>query len=317
MTRTAVIAGAGRLPAAIVAELLRGPAPAPGAATGASPPLVGGDGGGGARADPPSPPPSPSPQGGGKRPGPDVAPFIAAIAGFPPDGLVPDLTLRLERLVPALRAMEDAGVTRVVIAGAVRRPGALDPALIDPATAVLLPRLMAAMAQGDDATLRAIVGLFEDHGFTVAGLADLAPALIPGPGLLCGSLTSRDDADASRAAAIVAALGAVDVGQGAVVQAGLCLAVEALPGTDHMLDTVTALPAGLRPAARGGLLWKAPKPGQDRRIDLPAIGPDTVHGAAQAGLAGIAWEAGGVLLLDRAAALAEAQAAGLFLWSRA
>jgi hypothetical protein len=276
MTRTAVIAGAGRLPAILVAELAGGPDP-----------------------------------------GASVPPFVAAIEGFPPAGLTPDLTFRLERLAPALRAMEKAGVTRIVLAGAVRRPAALDPALIDPATATLLPRLMAAMGQGDDATLGAVVALIEDQGFAVAGVAEVAPALIPGPGLLCGRPGPHDDRDAARAAAIVTALGAADVGQGAVVQGGLCLAVEALPGTDRMLETVAALPAGLRPAPRGGLLWKAPKPGQDRRIDLPALGPDTVRGAARAGLAGIAWEAGGVLLLDRAEAIGEAEAAGLFLWSRA
>ncbi len=314
MTRTAVIAGAGRLPAALVAEL-SGATGAPG-----SPPLPGGDGG--ARGDPSGPPPSPSPQGGGERPVPapggqtERPPFVAALEGFAPEGLTPDLSFRLERLAPALRAMADAGVSRVVFAGAVRRPAALDPALIDPATAVLLPRLMAAMGQGDDATLRAVVALFEDEGFAVAGLAEVAPGLIPGPGLLCGTPGPQDQRDAARAAAVVAALGAADVGQGAVVQGGLCLAAEALPGTDHMLSTVAALPPGLRPAPRGGTLYKAPKPGQDRRIDLPALGPGTVRAAARAGLAGIAWEAGGVLLLDRAEAIAEAGAAGLFLWAR-
>lgn len=266
MTRTAVIAGAGRLPAALVSEL--------------------------------------------------ASPFVAALEGFLPAGLSPDLIFRLERLGPAIRAMAEAGVTRVVLAGAVRRPAALDPALIDPATAALLPRLMSAMGQGDDATLRAVVALFEEHGFSVAGVAEVAPALIPGPGVLCGAPGAADDRDAARAAAIVASLGAADVGQGAVVQGGLCLAVEALPGTDHMLSVVANLPAGLRPAGRGGVLWKAPKPGQDLRIDMPAIGPETVRQAAAAGLSGVAWEAGGLLLLDRADAIREAEAAGLFLWAR-
>ncbi|MEZ5885126.1 MAG: LpxI family protein, partial [Paracoccaceae bacterium] len=101
------------------------------------------------------------------------------------------------------------------------------------------------------------------------------------------------------------------------VAQGLCLAVEALPGTDAMLD-FAALHQGLRPDPAGarGVFYKAPKPGQDRRIDLPAIGPQTVARAAAAGLAGIAWEAGGVLLLGREKTLAAAQEAGLFLWSR-
>jgi DUF1009 family protein len=106
------------------------------------------------------------------------------------------------------------------------------------------------------------------------------------------------------------------VGQGAVVQQGLCLAVEALPGTDAMLAGVAALPPALRPAGTQGLFYKAPKPGQDRRIDLPALGVETVRRVADAGLGGIAFEAGGVICLDLPAMVAEATARGLFLWAR-
>ncbi|MDH5452694.1 MAG: LpxI family protein, partial [Paracoccaceae bacterium] len=74
-----------------------------------------------------------------------------------------------------------------------------------------------------------------------------------------------------------------------------------------------------RPNPKGGrgVFYKAPKPGQDRRIDLPTLGPATVQAAATAGLAGIAWEAGGVILLDRDAMVSAAEDAGIFLWSRA
>ncbi len=117
---------------------------------------------------------------------------------------------------------------------------------------------------------------------------------------------------------MVAALGPLDLGLGAVVAQGLCLAVETLPGTDAMLDFAAAHAGALRPDPKAGrgVFYKAPKPGQDRRIDLPTLGPATVARAAKAGLAGIAWEAGGVILLDRAAMVAAAEAAGLFLWAR-
>lgn len=268
MTRTAIIAGAGALPAALVSAMAE-------------------------------------------------RPFVAAMDGFSPSALTPDLTFRVERLVPFLRALEEAGVTRLCLAGAVQRPR-LDPALFDPATAQMVPRLLAAMGQGDDATLRAVLEIFAEAGFEVAGVEDVAPDLVPGPGILAGAVTDTDRRDADRAAAIVAALGAVDVGQGCVVQQGLCLAVEALPGTDAMLAGVAALPPGLRPdAAKGrGLIFKASKPGQDRRVDLPALGRQTVVQAVAAGLGGIAWQAGGVILIDRAAMVAAAQAAGLFLWAR-
>ncbi len=247
----------------------------------------------------------------------DIPPLVAALEGFLPAGVTPDLTFRVERLVPFLDDLEDRGVSRVVFAGAVARPR-LDPALLDPGTAALLPRLMAAMAQGDDSTLRVVLEMFAEAGFEVAGVGDVAPRLIPGEGILAGTVTSADQADASRAAVIVAAIGAADVGQGAVVQQGLCLAVEALPGTDVMLRIVGALPEGLRPdAARGkGVFYKAPKPGQDRRIDLPTLGVETVRLAAAAGLGGLAWESGGVICLDLPGMVAEAGRLGLFLWSR-
>lgn len=248
----------------------------------------------------------------------DPAPLVCALDGFAPDGVTVDQVFRVERLALFLRWLEDQGVRRVVFAGAVQRPR-LDPSLFDPHTAQMVPRLMAAMQAGDDATLRAVVGIFEEAGFAVAGVADIAPALVPGPGLLAGQTTPADESDTLRAAAIVAALGRVDVGQGAVVQQGLCLGVEALPGTDALLGGVSNLSENLRPdSARGkGVFYKAPKPAQDLRIDLPTIGVETVQRAAAARLAGIAWQAGGVICLDLPAMIRTAQDAGLFLWSRA
>ena len=244
-------------------------------------------------------------------------PLVAALDGFLPDGLVPDLVFRVERLVPFLDHLHREGVTRVVFAGGVQRPR-LDPAQFDPATAQLVPQLLAAMQGGDDAALRGVIAIFEESGLEVVGVDQIAPDLVPGPGVLAGSVTEADRRDAARAASLVQALGAADLGQGAVVAQGLCLAVETLPGTDAMLDFVARTGATLRPDPNGarGVLYKAPKPGQDRRVDLPALGPRTVAQAAAAGLAGIAWAAGGVILLDRPATIAAAQEAGLFLWAR-
>lgn len=243
-----------------------------------------------------------------------VKPYIAALDGFMPAGVTPDTSFRVERLMPFLRQLGDAGVTRVCFAGAVQRPR-LDPALFDPATATIVPRLLAAMGQGDDATLREVLALFEEAGFAITGVPDIAPALVPAAGLYAGAMTPRDELDATRAAAITAALGRVDVGQGAVVQQGLCLAVETLSGTDAMLASVANL-SHLRPAGAKGLFYKAPKPLQDRRIDLPTLGPDTVENAGYAGLGGIVWEAGGVITLNLPAMIETANRHGLFLCAR-
>lgn len=245
-------------------------------------------------------------------------PLVAALSDFAPEGLNPDIGFRIERLYPFFAALHDAGVTSVCFAGAVQRPR-LDPAQFDQITAGIVPRLLGALAQGDDATLREVIALFEEEGLKIIGAHELAPDLLPGPGLYAGELSERDQLDATRAALITEALGRVDVGQGCVVQQGLCLATETLGGTDAMLAMVAALPPGLRPeAVRGkGLIYKAPKPLQDRRIDLPALGVTTVENARAAGLGGISWEAGSVLCLDLPGMQAAAREAGLFLWARA
>ncbi|WBU57873.1 LpxI family protein [Paracoccus sediminicola] len=241
-------------------------------------------------------------------------PVVAALEGFAPE--MPHRSFRLERLVPFFDWLAEQGVERVTFAGAVRRPR-LDPEAFDPRTARLVPRILAAMQSGDDAALREVIALFEEFGFSVAGTQEIAPDLVPGKGLLSGEPTAADISDADCAARIVRGIGALDIGQGAVAAQGLCLAVETLPGTEAMLDFV-ARHRDMRPRPNGprGVLWKAPKPEQDRRIDLPSIGPDTVLQAARAGLAGIAWEAGGVILLEREKAVERARAAGVFLWAR-
>ena len=240
-------------------------------------------------------------------------PMICALDGFAPEGLEVDQIFRVERLALFLRHLEDQGITQVIFAGAVQRPR-LDPSLFDPQTAQMLPRLLAAMQAGDDATLRAVITIFEEAGFEVVGVKSIAPALLPLAGILTGNLTATDESDAARAEAITAALGAVDVGQGCVVAQGLCLAVEALPGTDAMLASLTQISDSLRP--KGGLYYKAAKPGQDRRIDLPTIGVETIRLAAAAGLSGIAFQAGSVICLDLPQMVTAAQANGLLLWAR-
>ncbi|WBU65440.1 LpxI family protein [Paracoccus aerodenitrificans] len=241
-------------------------------------------------------------------------PVIASLEGFSPP--IPHETFRLERLVPFFDWLSGQGVEHVTFAGAVRRPR-LDPEAFDPRTASLVPRILAAMQSGDDAALREVLALFEEAGFHIVGTAEIAPDLVPGPGILAGEPRADDISDADRAREIVSGIGGLDIGQGAVVAQGLCLAVETLPGTNAMLDFVAAH-RNMRPRPNGarGVFWKAPKPDQDRRIDLPSIGPETVDRAARAGLAGIAWEAGGVILINREEVVERARAAGVFLWAR-
>ena len=242
----------------------------------------------------------------------DERPLIAALARFPPATLVPDITFRIETLGSFLQDLTARGVTGVCFAGALRRHP-IEPAEIDAATMPLVPRMAEALQQGDDAALSTVLAFFEEAGFSVKAAHEVLPDLLPPPGHLTEAPpTDSDRADVARAADVLAALSGADVGQGCVVHRRQVLAVEGAVGTDWMLASLEHRPDD----GTGGTFYKAPKAGQDRRIDLPVIGPETVHAAADAGLYGIAVEAEGVMVLDRATTVALAEKLGVYLWVR-
>ena len=210
------------------------------------------------------------------------------------------------RILALLRAQ---GCREVVLVGPVRRPSLLD-LRPDAEGARLLARIGRAAFGGDDGLLAAIVRVLADEGFRVLGAHEVLTEAVAPAGVLGASAPDAQAlADIRRGVAVARALGAADVGQGCVVQQGIVLAVEAIEGTDAMLARAATL---TRPGP-GGVLVKLVKPGQERRADLPTIGPGTARAAAAAGLRGMAVEAGGTLLTDRAGLIAAADAAGLFL----
>lgn len=211
----------------------------------------------------------------------------------------------LGRLFELLR---QAGVGAVCLAGIVNRP---DFAALKPDLRGLkaIPGAIAAAAKGDDALLRFVVGEFEREGFDIEGADQVDAGLTLPPGSLGRIVpTPEQAADIAVALAAARAVGLRDLGQGAVAVGGRVVAEEGLDGTDAMLRRCAE---GAN--ARGGILAKVPKPIQERRVDLPVIGVATMEGAAAAGLAGVAGEAGSVLVLDRAAVVAAADRLGLFV----
>ena len=242
---------------------------------------------------------------------PDLA-LVASLDGFDPDTVSTAHRFRIEHLGSFLNDLTDKGITDVVFAGSLRRPP-LDPAKVDASTMPLVPRMMTALQQGDDAALCLVLTFFEEAGFKVKAAHEIEPRLLPKSGILTTAKpTDQHKHDAARAAKSLTAIGASDIGQACVVKNGQVLCVEGSFGTDWMLDSLRN-----RPDEQGGVFYKAPKPEQDRRIDLPAIGPETLENVAKAGLDGVVIEAGGVMVLDLDAALAKAEARGLFLWVRA
>jgi DUF1009 family protein len=238
--------------------------------------------------------------------------FIVGLEGFADPAILAPWPHEMRRLGAAARiiaALRENGCQDLVMIGPVRRPSLLD-LRPDGEGTKLLARVGRAAFAGDDGLLAAVIRVLTEEGFRVIGMQEIMREAVAPAGVLT---RTRPDAqamtDVRRGIHVARVLGAADVGQGCVVQQGLVLAVEAIEGTDAML-----VRAGLlRRDGIGGVLVKLLKPGQDRRADLPTIGPQTVRNAAAAGLRGLAFEANATILADREACLAAADAAGLFL----
>ena len=215
-----------------------------------------------------------------------------------------------------LRLLHENTCRRVLFAGRVARPGFSD-LKTDAKGLLLMPRVAVAARRGDDALLRLLAEILAEEGFTPIGIAEAAPALLASEGNLGHLRTDKAYmGDIALGVKVVRALGALDVGQAAVVCGGLVLAIEAAEGTDAMITRAGALPQNLRgtPQRRRGVLVKALKPTQDGKTDLPVLGVRTVENAANAGLAGIAVEAGRSVIVDRQSVVQAADSAGLFLF---
>jgi DUF1009 family protein len=214
-----------------------------------------------------------------------------------------------------LRLMRAEGCRDIVFIGSALRPP-LRSLRLDWGTLRWLTRIVASYRGGDDRLLSAIARALESEGFRVVGAHEVAPEILMPAGSVGGRAPSTaDQADIARGLELLHALGGFDVGQAVIVANGQVLAVEAVDGTDNMLAHVAALrERGRVHTPRGvGVLVKAPKAGQDRRIDLPAIGPKTVEGVAAAGLAGIAVVAGSAIIAEADKVTRMADAANVFV----
>lgn len=234
--------------------------------------------------------------------------FVLAFTGAADPAVVdkvPHAWIRLGQAGTGLGILRAHGVRELVMAGGVRRPS---PLALRPDWRTL--KFFAALgwrALGDDGLLRAVIHALEAEGFTVVGAEsilerDLAPEGPLGKRLPDAAAT----ADITLGLATAREHGAHDRGQAVVVAAGQVVDREGPDGTDALLRRCKG-------RAAGGVLVKTSKPGQERRADLPAIGPDTVAAAAAVGIKGIAVEAGATLLIDRAAIVQAADRAGLFV----
>lgn len=224
-------------------------------------------------------------------------------------------TLALEDIGLLLPLLKRRGISHLVLAGEIRRRPQL--ARIRPTFGLLaiIPSVIVALARGDDGLLKVLTRGLEKRGITVVGAHQIVPDLAAAEGTLTAAGPKQSDwrdIEAGRAAA--KAIGALDIGQAAVAIGGRVIALEGIEGTKGLLERTRELRGHGRLAGKTrGVLVKCAKPGQELRVDLPSIGPQTVEAAHAAGLAGIAVEAGRSLILEGPTTLSRANELGLFI----
>jgi DUF1009 family protein len=244
-------------------------------------------------------------------------PVMLGIKGWADSNVVEARThhwVALGQVGRLIRLARGEGCNEAVFIGSLLRPP-LTKIRLDWRTIRSMPRLARAFQGGDDQLLKSVAAIIEHGGLRIIGLRDVAPEIMVQEGVLGGlEPLPRDRTDIERALKLIAALGPFDVGQAVVVANNYVLGIEAAEGTDNLLIRIAELRQKGRVAtpAGVGVLVKAPKPGQDRRFDLPAIGPQTIANVARAGLAGLAVAAGSSIVAEPQQAIAAADHARIF-----
>lgn len=221
---------------------------------------------------------------------------------------VPHIFARIGEAGKMIKALHAHNVHNIVLAGGIKRPSFKE--LLPDWEGMKIAAKLAMKSMSDDNLFRAVINEAEKLGFKILGIEEVVPDMLFQEGIYGKVQPSKDDmSDIERGWTVAKAIGAVDVGQAVVVQEGLVLAMEAIEGTDMVLSRAAQLcKAGKRP-----IMVKVLKPGQDMRVDLPAIGLQTMDLFIKYGIGGIAVEAGGILLIEKDAVIKKADENGIFI----
>ena len=202
-----------------------------------------------------------------------------------------------------MQTLRERGYRDLVLIGAVKRPKLAE--MCPDLRTIAFYAKLGMRALGDDSFLKAIRAELEHEGFTIHGIHEIVPGLMMPQGAITKAQPDEAQWEDIRLGLTESRkIGKDDIGQSVVVLNEDVLGTEDDTGTAALIK---------RAAAKGAILVKSSKPQQDRKLDMPTVGSETVKLCASLGYAGIAAEYDGVLLADREEMVAHADAAGLFV----
>ena len=220
----------------------------------------------------------------------------------------PDFIVSLSKMGKAIKYVKKLNIKDIVMVGGVERPS-LRNIIPDLWTAKFLAKLNSSIT-GDDSILSSLTKALEKEGFNILAPENIIPSLLCPKGILGKFKPNKNNnKDIINGFKIAKLVGSNDIGQSIVIENGLVLAVEAAEGTDNMIKR-SAL---LKKEEKGGVLIKVIKPQQDKRLDRPVIGINTIEEVWSAGLAGIAIEYNEILIISFDEVISYANKKGLFI----
>ncbi len=217
--------------------------------------------------------------------------------------------LSLGQLGKLIKTFKAEGVNKAIMAGQVKHKQIFSGILPD----LKMMQVLASLAtRNTDSLIGAVARVLEDEGIHLIESTLFLEPLLPRPGVLTKRPPSEDEQkDLEYGYKLARELGRLDVGQTVVVADAACVAVEAMEGTDAVIQRAASLANG-----RALRVVKLAKPNQDLRFDVPVIGIPTVEVLRRSGATAMAIEAGKTLMIDRDELLREADAAAITIVAR-
>ncbi len=212
--------------------------------------------------------------------------------------------MSLGQLGKLIKTFKSEGVNHAIMAGQVKHKQIFSSIVPD----LKMIQLLASLAtKNTDSLIGGVAKMLEAEGIQLMDSTHFLRPLLPDPGVLTKRIPSADEQrDLDYGYKIARELGRLDLGQSVVVADGACVALEAMEGTDAVMERAASLVSGRRLSA-----VKLAKPGQDLRFDVPVIGPATVRLMARLNVTVLAIEARKTLMIDREDLVREADGAGI------
>lgn len=220
-----------------------------------------------------------------------MTPHIICLDETSPEAFapLPTASFALTQIESIIAQLTSLSIQDIVMVGKVERPQITDKSKIDETSARLLQE---ALPHGDDAALRAVLGVLQQAQIRVLPVTMLAPDHILPVSYDNGIGAAPSEDSLSFAKTAHASLSALDIGQSMVIEAMRVMAVEAAEGTDEMIARIGPYISGQ------AVFFKAAKLTQNKLLDPPVIGIETIENCVSAHIKTIILEAQHCLLAN-------------------